>query len=455
MATHIERLFPASPGERSVAREIAGGITTFAAMSYILFVQPAVLSQVGMDFQAVLLATCLAAAAATFLMGWLANYPIALAPGMGQNFFFVYTLCAAPPLGFGLTWQQALTATLLAGVVFMALAALGFLGRLIHVIPGSLKTGIAAGIGLFITLIGFEYGNLVQLHPATLVQLGDLTHPTALLTLFGLLWTGTLLAYRIPGAILLGILGSTAIALALGMVSYGGIFSADLDLSATFLQLDFGGLFSLSPSTLFAAIFVLLFLDLFDSLGTLVAVAQQTRLFQDGQLPRGGRALFTSAAGTSLGACLGTSTVVCYIESSAGVAEGARTGLANMVTGLLLLAAIFFSPLASLIGGGIEIGRDAAGSPILRYPILAPALILVGSMMLQIVRQLPWDDPTEYLPAFLTIVTIPFAFSIAAGVAMGFASYSAGKLVTGRGGECHWAIYLFAALFALQYLLLE
>ena len=451
----ISRLFPAAPGERSVAREIAGGVTTFAAMSYIVFVQPAVMSQAGMEFHAVLLATCLSAAAATFLMGWLANYPIALAPGMGQNFFFVYTLCAAPPLGFGLSWQQALTATLMAGVVFMALAAAGVLGKLVNAIPDSLKTGIAAGIGLFITLIGFEYGNLVQLHPATLLQLGNLRHPTALLTLFGLLLTGTLLAYRVPGAILLGILGSTGIALAFGMVSYQGAFSASLDLSSTFLQLDFGGLFSISPSTLIAAIFVLFFLDLFDSLGTLVAVAQQAHLTQDGQLPRGGRALFTSAAGTSLGACLGTSTVVCYIESSAGVAEGARTGLANMVTGLLLLGAIFFSPLASLIGGGIEVARDAAGGPILRYPILAPALILVGAMMVQIVRRLPWDDATEYLPAFLTIVTIPFAFSIAAGVAMGFGSYSAGKIVTGRGRECHWAIYLFAALFALQYFLLE
>ena len=455
MRALTDRLFPGSPGGRSLGREVAGGATTFAALSYILFVQPTVLSQAGMDFQSVMLATCLVGAFATFLMGLLANYPIALSPGMGENFFFVYTLCAAPPLGFGLSWQQALAATFLSGVLFMALAALGYLGRLVNVIPKSLKTAIAAGIGLFITLIGLEYGNLVQAHPATLVQLGDLGHPTSLLTLFGLLLTGTLLAYRVSGAILLGILGTTGMALAQGMVSYRGLISADLNLSGTFLQLDLGGLFGIAPATLAAAIFLLFFLDLFDSLGTLVAVTEQAHLTQNGQIPRAGRALFSSAAGTSIGACLGTSTVVCYIESAAGVAEGARTGLANVVTGLLLLAAMFFSPLASLIGGGIEIGRDAANSPILRYPILAPALILVGSMMLQIVRQLPWDEPTEYLPAFLTIVTIPFAFSISAGVALGFASYAAGKIVTGRWRECHWAIYLFAALFALQYWLVR
>ena len=455
MRALVDRLFPSPPGGRTLSREVVGGVTTFAALSYILFVQPAVLSQAGMDFHAVMMATCLVSAFATFLMGLLANYPIALAPGMGENFFFVYTLCAAPPIGFGLSWQQALAATLLSGVLFMTLTALGYLGRMMRVIPDSLKTGIAAGIGLLITLIGFEYGNLVRLHPATLLQLGDLRHPATLLTLFGLFLTVTLLLYRVPGAILLGILGTTGIAAARGMVPYHGVFSANLNLSGTFLQLDLRGLFSLSPATLFAAVFVLFFLDLFDSLGTIVAVSQQAHLIRDGQLPRAGRALFSSAAGTTAGAFLGTSTVVCYIESAAGVAEGARTGLANMVTGLLLLAAMFFSPLASLIGGGIEIGRDAANNPILRYPILAPALIVVGSLMVKIVRELPWDDPTDYLPAFLTAVTIPFAFSISAGVAMGFVSYSAAKIVTGRWRECHWSIYLFATLFALQYWLLR
>lgn len=452
MPALVETLFPqAAP----LGREVVGGITTFAALSYILFVQPAVLSQAGMDFQAVLLATCLSAAFATLLMGLLANYPVALAPGMGENFFFVYSLCAAPPLGFGLTWQQALAATFLAGVLFMALSAMGVLGRLVNVIPDSLKYGIAAGIGLFIALIGFEYGNLVQMHPGTLLQLGDLRHPVSLLTLAGLVLTITLWLYRVPGTLLLGILGTTAIAWALGIVQYQGLFAARLDLSETFLRLDLRGLLQLSPATLFAAITVLFFLDLFDSVGTLVAVGLQAQLLREGKLPRAGRALFSSAAGTAVGACLGTSTVVCYVESAAGVSEGARSGLANLVTGILLLAAMFSMPLASLIGSGIAIGTDAAHQPIVRYPMLAPALIVVGSLMAKILRQLPWDDPTEYLPAFLTVVTIPFAFSISAGVAVGFASYALAKTVTGRRRECHWLIYLFAALFVLQYWLVS
>ncbi|MBI4465030.1 MAG: NCS2 family permease [Acidobacteria bacterium] len=453
MHRRIEQLFPPPLGGRSIGREVLGGATTFAALSYILFVQPAVLSQAGMNFHAVLLATCLSAAFATFLMGWLANYPVALAPGMGENFFFVYTLCAAPPLGFGLSWQQALTATFLAGALFMLLSARGYLGRLVNVVPDSLKTGIAAGIGFFITLIGFEYGNLVQMHPATLLQLGDLRHPATVLALLGLLLTLALLLYHVPGAILLGILGTAGMAWAMGLAHYRGVFSAELDLSETFFQLDFGGLFRLSPATLIAAIFVLFLLDLFDSLGTVVAVGQQAQLMREGRLPRANQALFSSAAGTAVGACLGTSTVVCYVESATGVAEGARTGLANMVTCVLLLAAMFFSPLISLVGGGIEVGRDAFNNPILRYPILAPALIVVGSLMMRIVRQLPWDDATEYIPAFLIVVTIPFAFSISAGIAMGFVSYAFAKTVTRRWKECHWLIYLFAALFALQYAL--
>ena len=451
MPALVDKLFPSPPGGRVISREVAGGVTTFAALSYILFVQPSVLSQAGMDFQSVLLATCLAAALGTFMMGLLANYPVALAPGMGENFFFVYTLCAAPPLGFGLTWQQALTATFLAGVLFMLLSLAGYLGRLLEVIPDSLKNGIAIGIGLFITLIGFEYGNLIRPHPATILQLGDLRHPATALTLVGLLLTLLLVVHRVPGAILLGILSTTGLALALGMVEYRGLFSADLRVPETFLKFDFRGLFRLSPATVAGAIFVLFLLDLFDSLGTVVAVGQQAHLARNGKLPRAGQVLFSSGADTAIGACLGTSTVVCYVESAAGVAEGARTGLANMVTGLLLLAAMFFSPLASLVGGGIEVARDAASNPVLRYPMLAPALIVVGSLMLKVARHLPWDDPTEYIPAFLLAVTIPLTFSISAGIAMGFITYAVVKLGTGRGKECHWLIYFFAVVFALQY----
>lgn len=425
------------------------------AMSYIIFVQPGVLSQVGMDFRAVMAATCLSAALATFLMGLIANYPVALAPGMGGNMFFVYTLCAAAPLGFGLTWQQGLAAVLVAGVVFIGLTLSGLRSKIVDSIPKSLKIGIAAGIGLFITLIGLEYGGLIVGSPATLVRLGDFRSPVALVSVLGLLAMMVLMALRVRGAILLGIVVSTGLAAALGLVHYRGVFSADLHLAPTFWKFDLRGLLAVHPATLGSAIFVLLYLALFDTVGTLVGVGQQAGLLRDGKLPRSGQALFADATGSTLGAALGTSTVTCYIESAAGVSDGARTGLANMTTGALLLASAFFTPLVSMIGGGVAVGTDANNNPIVRYPTLAPALIVVGAMMLKAVRDLEWEDPTEYLAAFLTLVGIPLTFSIADGIAFGLISYAAGKLLTGRGRECPRLTYVFAALFIVQFVLLR
>ena len=429
-----------------------GGITTFLAMSYIVFVQPGVLSQAGMDFQAVLAASCLAAALSTFLMGLIANYPVALAPGMGENFFFVYTLCAAAPLGFGLTWQQALAAVLLAGIFFIAITLTGIRAKIVNSIPDSLKRGIAAGIGLFITLIGLEYGGLIVASPGTLVRLGDFSQPATLASVLGLLVLIVLLAFGVRGAILLGIMATTAIAAVFGLIHFHGIFSTQIHLAPTFLKFDLHGLFALSPSKLGAAIFVLFYLALFDTIGTLVGVGQQAGLLHEGKLPRAGHALFADAVGTTVGAGLGTSTITCYIESAAGVSDGARTGLANMVTGLLLLAAMFFSPLASMIGGGVEVST-AQGS-VIRYPTLAPALIVVGSMMLKVVREFNWDDPTEYLPAFLILVGIPLTFSIADGIAFGLIAYCVAKVATGRWRECPTLTYIFAALFVVQFLVI-
>jgi AGZA family xanthine/uracil permease-like MFS transporter len=448
--SRLTRFFQLRAHGTSLRREVLGGVTTFLAMSYIVFVNPGVLSQAGMDFRAVMCATCLAAAASTLLMGLLANYPVALAPGMGENVFFVYTLCAAAPLGFGMTWQQGLAAVLLAGVFFVLLTLSGLRTRIIDSIPASLKSGIAAGIGLFITLVGLEYGNLVVASPATLVRLGSLREPVALVSVLGLLLMMALVAYRVPGAVLLGILGTTAIAAAFGMVHYHGVFSAELHLGPTFLKPDLRGLFALPPARLSAAVFVLFYLALFDTVGTLVGVGQQAGLLRDGKLPRAERALFSDAVGTTLGAALGTSTVTCYIESAAGVAEGARTGLASMVTGSLLLAAVFFTPLASMIGGGVQVGTDPSHHAIMRYPTLAPALVLVGAMMLRAIRELPWDEPTEYIPAFLTVVGIPLTFSIAAGIALGVISYAVVKLATGRWRECPALAYVFAALFVVE-----
>ncbi len=441
----IERWFHLKDHGTTAAREALGGLTTFLTLSYIIFVQPGVLQQAGMDFQAVMVATCLASALATILMGLLANYPVALAPGMGENFFFVYTLCA----GFGLTWQQGLAAIFLAGVVFMILSVFGLRSRVVNAIPDSLKTGIAAGIGLFITLIGFEYGRIVVAHPATLLQLGDLRSPVALTAIAGLLITLTLTALRVRGAILLGILSSTLVAVAFGLVRYSGFASMPAGLSATLWRFDLAGLLRLNPATVAVAVFLLLFLALFDTVGTLVGVGRQAGLMRDGKLPRAERALFADATGTVAGAALGTSTVTCYIESAAGVADGARTGLANLVTGALLLASIFFTPFARMIGGGVADGGGTA------YPTLAPALILVGSMMMRAVRDLQWDDATEAVPAFLTMILIPFSFSIAAGVAAGFVAYAAAKLLTGRWRECPALVYVFGLLYVAHYVLVR
>jgi adenine/guanine/hypoxanthine permease len=452
MKKWISQYFQLDANGTTLQREVVGGITTFLAMSYIIFVQPGVLSQAGMDFQAVLSASCLAAALSTFLMGLIANYPVALAPGMGENFFFVYTLCAAAPLGFGLTWQQALAAVLLAGIFFIAITLTGIRAKIVNSIPDSLKRGIAAGIGLFITLIGLEYGGLVVGSPGTLVRLGDFSQPATLASVLGLLVLIVLLAFGVRGAILVGILATTAIAAAFGLIHFHGIFSTRIHLAPTFLKFDLHGLLALSPSKLGAAIFVLFYLALFDTIGTLVGVGQQAGLLREGKLPRAGQALFADAVGTTIGAGLGTSTITCYIESAAGVSDGARTGLANMVTGLLLLAAMFFSPLASMIGGGVEVST-ASGSAV-RYPTLAPALIVVGSMMLKVVREFNWDDPTEYLPAFLILVGIPLTFSIADGIAFGLIAYCVAKVATGRWRECPTLTYIFAALFVVQFLVI-
>ena len=323
MKKWISQYFQLEANGTTLQREVVGGITTFLAMSYIIFVQPGVLSQAGMDFQAVLSASCLAAALSTFLMGLIANYPVALAPGMGENFFFVYTLCAAAPLGFGLTWQQALAAVLLAGVFFIAITLTGIRAKIVNSIPDSLKRGIAAGIGLFITLIGLEYGGLVVGSPGTLVRLGDFSQPATLASVLGLLVLVVLLAFGVRGAILLGILATTAMAAAFGLIHFHGIFSTQIHLSPTFMKFDLRGLFALAPSKLGAAIFVFFYLALFDTIGTLVGVGQQAGLLREGKLPRAGQALFADAVGTTVGAGLGTSTITCYIESAAGVSDGA------------------------------------------------------------------------------------------------------------------------------------
>src|SRR5918995_240405 len=399
----LERLFRLSEHRTTIRTEVVAGMTTFLTMAYIIFVQPAVLQAAGMDFGAVLVATCIASGVATLLMAFLANYPIAVAPAMGHNFFFAFTVVGA----MGIPWPVALGGVAIAGVIFILTAGHGLREHLIKAIPDSLKHAIAVGIGLLIALIGLEWGGIVADSPGTLVTLGNLKSPGALLTLFGLVVMSILLARRVRGAMLIGILASTAVGLFTGIVQYQGLVSAPPSIAPTLMQLDIAGAFK--PAML-SVIFVFFFLALFDSVGTLVGVASQAGLMRDGTLPRARPALLADAIGTVIGAGLGTSTVTAYIESSTGVAAGGRTGLANVVTASLFFLSLFFFPLVKMIGGGYQ-----AGGGLVLYPVVAPALVLVGTLMMAGVVRIAGDDSNEGNPAFLTIVIIPLTVSITDG----------------------------------------
>jgi adenine/guanine/hypoxanthine permease len=438
----IERFFRLTEHRTTVRTEVVAGVTTFVTMAYIIFVQPTVLRAAGMDFGAVLVATCLASGIATLMMGIFANYPIAVAPAMGHNFFFAFTVVVAA----GVPWQTALGAVAVAGLIFILTAGIGLRERLILAIPEALKHAMAVGIGLLIALIGLEWGGIVRASPGTLVTLGHLKSPAALLTVFGLLVMGVLTARRVKGALLLGMLASTVVGLAAGLVHYDGIVSAPPSIAPTLLRLDVIGAFR--PSMI-SVIFVFFFLALFDSVGTLVGVASQAGLMRGGTLPRARPALLADAIGTVVGAMLGTSTVTAYIESSTGVAAGGRTGLANVVTASLFFLSLFFFPLVRMIGGGY-----AAGDGLTLYPVIAPALVLVGTMMMPGVKAIAWDDPTEAIPAFLTIVIMPLTVSITDGIAFGMIAYAVLKIATGRRREAHALVYVFAVLFLLRYALL-
>ncbi|MBN1568939.1 MAG: NCS2 family permease [Acidobacteria bacterium] len=439
----LQRLFKLKEHNTNVRTEVIAGITTFMTLSYIIFVQPTVLSACGMDFGAVLVATCAASAISTFLMGLYANYPIALAPGMGQNFFFAYTVV----LQMGISWEKALGAVFISGALFLVLSLFGFREKLIDGIPQSLKEAIAVGIGLFVAMIGFQWSGIIVGSPSTLVSLGSLRSAPVLLSLCGLLLTVVLVAARVRGALLWGILATALGGLPLGVVHYHGVFGHVPSLAPTLFKLDIAGAFDLG---LVSVIFVFFFLALFDSVGTLIGVSSQAGLLVNGKLPRAREALSADAFGSISGAVFGTSTVTAYVESAAGVSEGGRTGLANMVTGILMLASLFLYPLSRMAGEGLKLQN---GFQI--YPVVAPALIVVGSMMLRNVSRIRWDDATEAIPAFLTMVIMPFAFSITEGIAFGFISYALLKLVARRGREVHGLVYLFAVLFIVRYIFLN
>jgi len=455
----IRTFFALERNETSVGREALAGITTFLTMSYIIFVQPAILGTTGMDKGAVMVATCVASALATLMMGLLARYPIALAPAMGHNAFFAFVVCApAVAGGMGYTWQQGLAAVMLSGLAFIALSFLGLREALIKAVPESVKYGIAAGIGLLIAIIGLEYGGLIIMSSPTLVKIGPLSSTPVLLTLLGLAVISILLVRHVRGAILIGMLVTAAFALATNTIHFHGVFSAPPSVEPTAFKMDFAGL--LQGPGVIGVIFIFFFLDLFDTVGTLVGVSSQAGfLREDGSLPRAREALFSDAAGTVVGAALGTSTVTSYIESSAGIAAGARTGLANMFTAALFLLALFCAPLMEMFASAVQVDYTVFFSPefpavthtMSHYPVLAPVLLVVGAFMMSGIRNVPWDDMSEAIPAYLAMIIMPLSFSITEGIAFGFIAYTVLKLAKGQARQVHWIVYAVSVLFIVRY----
>jgi len=439
----LDRVFKIKEAGSTIRTEIIAGVTTFMTMAYIIFVNPAILSQgAKMDFNAVMVATCLTAAVATILMALLANYPIAQAPGMGINALFSFEICAS----MGVSWPIALGIVFLSGSLLLLLTVVKIREMICEAIPEGIKYGIATGIGIFIAFIGLKEAGIVVSDPATFVTMGDLSSPPTILAIAGLLVTAILMARQIKGAILIGIIFTGILGIFMGIVEYRGLVSTIPSISPTWGKLDIIGALKLTYLT---PIVTLLFLNMFDTIGTLIGVSEQAGMLRDGTLPRAGRALMPDAIGTTFGALCGTSPITSYIESAAGVSEGGRTGLANIVTAFLLLLSLFFSPLASMFGGGYVV----EGSGMILHPVTAPALIVVGSLMMHNITKIRWSAPDESIPAFLTIITMPLTFSISNGIAIGFISCPIIKLFCGKGREVHWMVYLLSIIFIAGYLL--
>ncbi len=432
MRSRLEAYFRFAEHQTHWRTEILAGFTTFITMAYIIFVNPAILSQTGMPLAAVTASTCLCAAIGSILMGLLANYPVALAPGMGLNAYFTYTVVN----GMGIAWQTALGAVFVSGVLFLLLTLGGVRQRLVGAIPHQLHAAVAVGIGLFIAFIGLVNSGIIVRSNATTVTLGDLHHPSTQLAIFGVLLIAVLQAYRIKAAMLLGVLGTLALGILLHQVNYQPSIFHPLAIRSTAFHMDLRGALHLNA---FEIIFVFLFVDLFDNIGTLVAVTEQAGLIAaDHTIPRLDRIFFADAASTVVGALAGTSTVTSYIESSAGVAAGGRTGVTAITTGALFFAALFVAPIFGAI------------------PAFAtsPALILVGALMLKGSSSIEWKEPQIAIPAFLTLITIPLSYSIATGLSFGLISFAVLELATGGFRRQHWMLYLLAVLFLVRFIYL-
>lgn len=443
----LEKLFRIKENGTSIRREIVAGCTTFMTLSYIIFVQPALLSIAGMEPGAVMVATCLASAGATILMAFMTNYPVALAPGMGINAYFVFKVCSQE--GLNLPWQEALGIVFISGMLFVLLSFVGLRAAVMNALPSSLHNAIAVGIGVFIAFIGLQMSGIVTAHPATFVTIGNIHSKPVLIAIFGIFIILTLMALRVKGAILIGILATTVLSLLLGIVKFSGVVSAPPSIAPTFFKMSFPDIFN--KVELIPIIFVFFSVDMFDSIGTLTATGHEADLLEDGKLTKGRQALLTDAIGSAGGACLGTSTVTCYIESASGIAVGGRTGLTSIVTGLLMLLALFFTPLIEIVGSGYDTNIGDPTNPLL-YPIIGPALIVVGGLMLKDLININWDDFTEAIPAALTVFMMPLSFSITEGIAFGFISISFLKLVTGRHKEVNPLVHYFAVFFIARYI---
>ena len=435
----LEKLFKLKEHNTTVKTEIVAGVTTFFAMAYIIFVNPSFLSEAGMDYNAVMMATCLAAALGTLLTAFLANVPFAQAPGMGLNAFFTYTVC----FGMGYTWQNALAIVLLSGMIFFFVSVSPLRSKIIEAIPASLKSAISAGIGLFIALIGMLNVGIVTANN-NLLDLGVITSGPALVALIGLIITAILMAYKVKGALFLGIIITTIIGIPFGVttfpesISFIGFSTLSPIFGKVFTE-GFTGLMSKGLLALLTAIITFAICDCFDTVGTLIGTAKAAKMLdEDGNLPTGDKALIADAVATMAGAVLGTSTVTTFVESSTGISEGGRTGLTSVVVGVLFfLAAFFFAPIAGIIPSAAT----------------APALIIVGVLMLGNAADIDWKDIETAVPCFLTIAIMPFAYAISDGIGFGFISYTLIKLVRGKAKEVPVFLYVLSALFIAQYIL--
>jgi len=426
----MEKLFKLSEHKTDVRTEVLAGVTTFLTMAYILIVNPLMLADAGMDFGAVFTATALSATIATLVMAFLANLPFALAPGMGLNAFFAYTVV----ITMGYTWQQALTAVFIEGIIFILLTAFNIREAIVNSIPANMKKAISVGIGLFIAFIGLQNAGII-VDGATLVELGDITHGTALVAMIGLIVTSVLVAFKVRGALLLGIVATTIVGIPFGVTSWAGGSFLPPSIAPTFLAFSFADVFSID---MIVIVFTFLFVDMFDTVGTLIGCATKADILnKDGSIPKCKEALFADAIGTTVGAMLGTSTVTTYVESSAGVSEGGRTGLTSLTVAILFLISLFLSPLFISVPGAAT----------------APALILVGLFMIAPVKEIDFEESTEAIPAFLTILLMVTSYSIANGIMYGALSWIILKLLTKKAKQISPMMVVIAILLLLKLIL--